>query len=56
MGQVIGPISQSDWQTLRMLRSHIAVLKATNRVVYEDDIDRNQAAYQFLLGPYMEVA
>lgn len=52
MSNVIGPISQRSWKTLRMLRYSIKQMKAANDNDLFEQINKESSLYNNLLSLY----
>lgn len=50
MGDIIGPYTQYDFRRLALLKHSIAFMKSTNRVRYDEAIQKETAIWKETIG------
>lgn len=55
MNTVVGPFTQADWNTLRMLNKSIKYMRTKDPVKFRDAIDKERNLYKGFLSPYLSI-
>jgi hypothetical protein len=52
MSTILGPFTQTDWNTLRLLQRSIKMMRSKDPVKYADVIKKEKGLYKEFLSPY----